>query len=913
MRIKFILLIFLSFQFVKSIDKQNIIFEDKDIESTIDVNSDIKYYQVNIKKGNPEYLRILIQDEKTNSTINHIISFYQQDSKFVKRTQLSQSLNYETELFLNKDQMKNEFYFTVECDKYPCSYKYIISKKDNIEINLEDRYSYTYYVTEETKDMSFIIKGNPELTSNYRMVGKNVVTVWAKGNKKIISELNAKNAVKNSEFEAYLVTLEEVGPFMYNFKVKGEVGDLINIGVSFFDGTYHNFYYNTVSGNIKEFSGFLKKGIKEVNCFKIEKATPGEENEDGFISFTNNNNYDIDLMSITTLFGDNRYFKRCLSILDADEGFYSFQFIGQNNENSANIYPPQIIGKEYTRYILEGDTIQIIPIKPDYDYTFMTFKINIGHGKKINAFINSCKTYPLCDTSTETLENSTKIQSFNSFSISFTKKEVNQFSSSPIDKKQRILLIHCETGTRSILTRKSNQKFCLIKVNIYTDKNEFYLEPYISHYRYIPKNSEDNFIIGLKNNIADYMIMNLELFSGNYSLILSDKNKQNYEHYVLDKKSLYIFKDQERPIKIKAFENSFYHLNYILKNKYAVDYSFTIGANYLFNLGKKEYENILFANPNNIIDLDENDINMIIDFYPHNCDIEIRKMFTSEGQDQIKELSQENDFYQDITNQNQNIRKILPAIFNYTIINKDSNDNCLVDVSYFQYNNDFSNTIDGIIFNTNSSREILIPSKDHIIKCSYPLFGKNTTIIIDFEIEKNESYLINIFLNDEIIESEYIIEDNSSIYIRPKNFEHVYKPKNQVFKLSFNIKSQNDDQSSLKVEVLTIGNDDEYEEDDDGDGKDDDGDRKDDKGDGKDDEGDGKDSDNEDEKDGDDDSKLTLALCIVSITVGIILIILLLLYLYRRKNKKLVENINSVSFGDKLTDGDTKEAVLNNL
>ena len=891
---KFILLIFLSFQIVNSIDIEKINFEGKEIESKIENNSAIKYYRVNIKKGNPNYLRILIQDEDKNSTVNHIISFYQKDSKYIKRKQLSQSLNYETELFLNKGQMGKEFYFTVECDQYPCFYKYIISGKDNIEINLEDRYSYTYYVTEETKQMNFKIKGKPESTSNNRIIGENVVTVWAKGNKKIISELNAKNSVKNSEFEAYLVKLEKLDQFEYDFKVKGEVGDLINIGVSFFDGTYHNFYYNTVSGNIKEFSGFLKKGIKEVNCFKIEKSTPGENNEDGFISFTNNNNYDVDLMSITTLFGDNRYFKRCLSILDADEGFYSFQFIGQNYENSANIYPPQIIGKEYTRYILEGDTIQLIPIKPDYDYTYMTFKVNMGQGKKINAYINSCKTYPLCDVSPETLEKSIKIQSYNSFSISYTKKEIDSFSSSPIAKKQKILLIHCETGSRSYFTAKTKQNFCLIKVNIYTDKNEFYLEPYVSHYRYIPKNNEDNFIIGLKNNIADYMVMNLELFSGKYSLTLPEKDKKDYEQYNLDKKFLYIFKDKERSIKIKALENSFYHLNYILKNKYAVDYTFTIGANYLFNLGKKEYENILFAHPNFIEDIDRQDINMIIDFYPHNCDIQINKTFTSGDQDQSMELVEANGFYQDITDQRQDIRKILPAIFPYTIINKDVSDNCLVDVSYFKYDadNDFSKVSDnGIMLNTNSSKDIFFPSKDHIIKCAYPHIGKNKTIIIDFEIEKNENYLMNIFLSDEVYKLEYKIENNTSIVIEPSEFANsTCKSKNQICKLSLNIKSQNDEPSSLRVMVSTIGIDDEFEEDIDED-----------------------EEEESDEKEDDDDSKLTLVICIVSIIVGVALIIFLVLYLYKRSNRKLAENISTVSFGDKLNDGDTKEALLNNL
>ena len=891
MRIKLILLIFLSLQIVKTEDeKEQITFEGTEIESEYFTNSAIKYFQVNIKEGfSPKYIKILIQDEDIKSVINHIISFYQQDSKYENRKQLVQNFNYETELFLNSEQIKNEFFFTVECDKYPCTYRYIISEKENIEINLEDRYSYTYYVTEETKEMNFKIKGNPQITSDFRMVGKNVVTIWAKGNKNIKSELNVENAEKHSEFNAYLITLEKIEEFEYNYKVTGEIGDLINIGVSFFDGTYHNFYYNTVSGNIKEFSGFLKKGIKDVNCFKIEKPNKTSLEEDGFISFTNYNNYDIDLMSIVSLFGDDNYYKRCLSILDSNEGFYSFQFLSKNNEKNANIYPPQIIGKEYSRLIGEGDIIQLIPIKPDFDFQYITYKINIGKGRKINAFINSCETYPLCDGSLDTLEKYTKIQSYNSFSISFTKTEIDDFSSSPIDKKQKVLLIHCEIGARSWHTAKTENKFCLIKVNMYTDKNQFYLEPYVSHYRYIQKNNEDNFIIGLKNNIADHMVLNLELFSGKYSVFLSGSN--NYEKYNFDKKDLYIFNDKERPIKIKALENSFYHLNYILKNKYAVDYSFTIGANYLFNLGQKQNQNILFADPSGMVDIDDKNFDMIIDFYPHNCNITIKKTFTDNDKDQVEELVKKDNFYQDITNKNQNIRKIIPIIFNYTIINEKKKDKCLVDVSFFQYYNKHSNLFDGIIFNNNSTKKLLFPSNEVEINCSYAYVEKNKDLFIHFLLNKEEKYLINIFLNDENYElSKLENEVRPSIKIESENLTKKCNSENQLCKLSFKIKSQNENQTTLKLKVSNNQQNDIEEND-------------------------GKDDDNNDEDNGDGDStsKLTIVLCVISIIIGAALIILIILYIIRRKNKKLSENISSVSFGETLNEKNDNEALLNNL
>ena len=270
-KIYFFLILFLSFEIITS-EIQIINFDGQIQYSKLSKKTSITEFKVLIKEEySPKYIRILIEGLKKGNSKNNIISFYQQDSKFKKRAQLSQSINYESELILNKAQIKNEFYFTVECDEYPCSFIYNITEQENIELNLEERYSYTYYVTKETQEMNFVVHGKPELPQGSIMKGNNVLTIWAKGNKGIISELETTDYEKHSELNAYLVKLKNLDEFTYNFKVKGELGDLINVGVSFFDGTFHNLFYNAVDGNIKEFSGFLKKNIKEKNCFKIKK------------------------------------------------------------------------------------------------------------------------------------------------------------------------------------------------------------------------------------------------------------------------------------------------------------------------------------------------------------------------------------------------------------------------------------------------------------------------------------------------------------------------------------------------------------------------------------------------------------------------------------------------------------------
>ena len=795
-----LLLLFILIQKIKSDNKEEIIFDGKNIERELNSISDIYYFHVNIKNGyEPKYLRIFIQGKESNEIINHIISFYQQDSLYKKRTQLSQSLNSETELFLNKDQIKSEFFFTVECDNYPCSYKYIIYEEEKIEINLENRYSYTYYVTEETKEMQFVIHGKPELPSDAILKGNNVLTVWAKGNKKIISILVDKK--ESDYYNVHFFKLEKLDEFNYNFKVTGEVGDLLNIGVSFFDGTFHNLNYNSINGNINEISGFLKNDIKETNCFLIKKTGIYEE---GLISYTNYNNFNIDLMTVVTNYKDSTFFKKCLTISDANEGFYSFQYIKQNNEKSGNIYPPQILGVQYSRYIKEGDAIQLIPIKPDKDFKYITYNINIGHAIKINAYINSCETYPLCDTTEDTIKNSKKITSYYSFSISFSKKEFDEFCASPIDKKQKILIIECEKGDQGIHNYREQSNSCLIKINMYTDQNKYYIEPYISHYRYIQKNNNDNFIVGLKDNKAEYMLLNIELFSGNYSIILSDVNQKMIEHYSHNNKNLYIIKDKECTIKISASENSFYHLNYILKNIYAIDYTFTIGANYLFNLGKKKYENILFSESSNIYNIQSKKNNpIIISFYPYKCEFELTN--TIDLNKQPKSLNKENDFYQDISiNNEQNINIVsLIKIYNYTIFNKVNKENCLIDVSYFKYNNEIYDTEESIILSIGCSRQFKFTSNYKILKFTYPHVEKDKNITIDFQLINGGKYKMHLFFNDKNSYSQYEINKNTLLTIERDNFEKRCDSNNQMCKISFNLESQGTNESILQITILS--------------------------------------------------------------------------------------------------------------
>ena len=889
-----IFLLILSFQIALSdINEDLVKFNGNSIEGFKNIFS-TSYYHVEIARGYiPIYIRILIQGTGEKSNINHIISYYQKDKNYEKRAQLAQSFSDQSELFLNKAQIKDEFYFTVECEEYPCSYEYYITEEKNIEINLDNRYSYSYYVTQETKEMNFVICGNPKIPENSIIKGNHTVTIWAKGTKNIISDLDAKNKEKHSKYNAYLVTLDNLESFEYKFKVEGMIGDLINVGVSFFDGTFHNLYSNEINGNTKEISSFLKKDVKNMNCFKI--AFTNGDKEDGYISTTNYNNNEIELMFLVTYFPDKNYFKRCLSIYDSNEGFYSFQYIKKNNEKSLNIYPPQLLGTEYSRYIIEKDTIQLIPIKPEYQYEYITYHIKLIQGYKISAYINSCDKYPLCNTNTM-IKNSKKFEISDSFSISFSKREIDQFSSSSIDKKQKILLITCENGSHSLSTARSDYNYCLVKINMYTNKNLIYVEPYISNYRYIADDDENSFEIGSENKNVQYMILNIELLSGNINVIAYEN--KNLEYYIHNKKLLAIIKTNKFKFKIQSIENSFYHINYILKNNIDIDFSYTIGANYLFNVSELS-ENIIFSNSRISYDYEYNNEKkrnpVFVSFVPNNCEIKVKQ--TTDIYLPPTELENSEGFYQVINEQYEKNASIYLSsfdIYNFTITKEVTNEsqNCFVDVSFYDYSTNFS---DAIILESNSPKIFKFSKDDFVsfIIFSYPVSNIDNDILIDFQILEEGKYSIDFYINDENYYNNYELEKSEKFQVKSKDLKSKCNIGYQICKISFRIDSNLNITSFLKINIEDEGSDkifikflnDEEEEEDDDEGDDD------------------KDDDD------DDDNKLLIILISIFLILVVLVALAIVFIIFKRKNENLKNSINNVSFGDGILD---RENLVNN-
>ena len=219
----------------------------------------------------PTYLKITTKGKGTEdqSKTNHIISYYQNGKNINEREQLSQSETETTIMYLNKNQLKSDFYISVQCRKYPCSYDFVLESKEYAELNLED--SFSYYVTESNQQMKFNISGIPNTPYEKETATKKTITIYAIGNLEINTELGDKiEYIKHKKYNAYLIKISELNK-LYEFilTIKGKPGDLINVGSHFHDGSEYSISHKTLSANNGFIFGYLKKNIKPINCFKV--------------------------------------------------------------------------------------------------------------------------------------------------------------------------------------------------------------------------------------------------------------------------------------------------------------------------------------------------------------------------------------------------------------------------------------------------------------------------------------------------------------------------------------------------------------------------------------------------------------------------------------------------------------------
>ena len=462
-------------------------------------------------------------------------------------------------MWLTKEQIKNDFYISIEYDIIPCLYKLEILIYNNSLLNLGEQY--TYFISQDNKYFSFNILGKVNIIN--KNFNNNTIVVWAKGNKEIKADLNSEcEYIKHPKYNIFLIKIEKEkllkdNYFLFNFKVEGIEDDLINIGSLFFDGSDMSKSSQILSSD-QEITGFLKNNLKNKNCYEIPK------NLNNIILFQT---AVYENKEITINKEDSLY---CITMPDEyDNVMYSIYFFQDNKDiYSKNLIrtSPLLNNIEYNKEINKNITFGLVPMKQNEDMDYITYYINPIKGKyKIGVYF--CETYPLCTINSDIDKNTNyeEIKYLNSFSMSISDSEDNNILNK-ISRSQYIIIIKSDVDSNGDNNDKNH-----FYVNLYNQRYTTILKPNILYSKYIRKKNHDNYLINHKNDeIINSIYLFIEGISGDFEI--NDLEVKNHTRYKVENKRLFIihqnYNESYTKISFKISAkttNTFFKISY-LKN-----------------------------------------------------------------------------------------------------------------------------------------------------------------------------------------------------------------------------------------------------------------------------------------------------------------------------------------------------------
>ena len=137
-----------------------------------------------------------------------------------------------------------KFYFRAQNRYKNKTFEIKIIPKSFCELHFNSS-TISYFVTEENKNMDFVIKSD----DNTKPIYFNHIIFWINGNKDINAnlKLNESNYVKHSKYNTYIIKQEKNND--YSFSVSGTIGDSLDIEFVFLNE--YNWYKNCKQENIE--------------------------------------------------------------------------------------------------------------------------------------------------------------------------------------------------------------------------------------------------------------------------------------------------------------------------------------------------------------------------------------------------------------------------------------------------------------------------------------------------------------------------------------------------------------------------------------------------------------------------------------------------------------------------------------
>ena len=762
----------------KDIEIINIIFKNENITIN-NLSNQESYFHVEISpdiNSLPNYIKISVADEGTKFIVNkYFIYYYQDDSTFTSIKQISKveqqcsGVIYPF-IWLNKAQIKNGFYFKLQDDSQKLPYKIEITPIDYCELNL-DIQSYTYYITEENKEMSFIFNIEEKEKINH-LKDNNTIISWIDSQKEINYELNVTDYIKHSKYNnTFIIRPKQYQK--YSLKIKANIGDIINIGFMYIKKELN---VNSLSYIGLLYKGFLKRGVIERICFYSASQVNIKLIDDININIHNiitnymvvyddvKHNYYFRKMS-----DERDYYYKCINLPEKlDELFFNIHYLGYFGYPLAENIPSYysiLTGVNYHISIPDKISLGYLPISLEKDFNYLTYHIitNMKPTTEYQIFIADCKDYPSCNINDNIIELKPY---FNTYTYIINKSELNNEFFSVNNKKRKILILNC-------IKRGDPLSGCEFDITIYTDKTkQLYLTSSQPFYKYIKNNTKDNLLITpldlYHKTYGDKLpVINIDVLSGN---ILIKANKELNAKY----NNIYLYKlnsvDKTLNLKIEAEKDSLYSIKVYFLIKRINTYYAPTGENYLVNFEKGNYGILSFNNNYNQTFTKIKQINSEFTIY------NIKKYNFPD--------TYHNIFYQHST-------------FNeptYENIYNSNTKNLIYVMSYRKGSQ--------IILKDNCEENFVFNSENNELNFVYYLINIYYDLIIDIKLYNEGNFNLTLFINDILYNNiNHNISKSKNITI---NFDKLTKfsLNEQINKISFNLKALNIiDDSFIRIKI----------------------------------------------------------------------------------------------------------------
>ena len=786
--------------------KSDIQFENLNISNKDTFIGDFigdKFYHIIPESKNylKNYMKITVI-EKTPSSSNHAISYYQSDSSFKNRKQLSENITDTVVMWLKKEQFQKDFYLSIEFE-IPSQYNITITFHKYIELNIIEQYH--YYVNEENKEMNFLFRIDLTLIL---VSGK--IIVWAKGDKKINSTLEGIDYIKHQNYNSYLIVLKyEAYYYNINLDVTGQIGDLIDVGSLMFIQMNGLNYFARFPLTTGYFYGYLKKGLLDNNCFRKKSNNLVNYKEKALAIDLEHDNIQMPISK--QIINQDDYL--CINLTEEyDELFYSFYYLTYNNVNYKDVFLKTILGVGIQLSIPIDYNAGFIPLKLTENFKFLSFIIQVENNEDaiIECSIYTCDNYPFCSLNSTDKKKNIPIKNFyNYYEYTFTKDELGK-NYSPISKEQKLAKIRFKEKSYY----SDSSIYCY--VNIYNDKSYILsgINTYSPVYKLIRKEQIEKIIFYNEQKYNSYnpprkFYIVFEKISGDISInsknfgisITNSYSYKNYYLYYCEINSFY-----EGPIflsfNITGRQDSVYSLREGLIDLKYLEKGFGL----VYGLSKG---NILlkFDNENDIIldimDSFSKSSNKFINLFSPNCKIGVKNMIVdSDNEDNInfEKLNLKYGFFQEIYFKRDD-SKYLNVYLEEE--NQNKKEECMLYINNYNIpsgNIAFNNSI---YLDENFPQSFAFNKNRSLIKFEYYFVNKKNNLNIAFNLLNKGSYNIRILIEDKEKKKINKLNSNSTTTLKPKNWKDICTVQ-QKCNLSFTVSSDDtEEESYLQIIINT--------------------------------------------------------------------------------------------------------------